>query len=60
MTGMINLIPELKPWKEAPLPSTKDEALNIIPEEILEWGEGQFPASEHTRQEMKAHTSYPQ
>ena len=36
--------------KKATLHSTKDEALNIKPEEILEWGEGQFPASEHTRQ----------
>jgi len=39
MTGMRNLIPELKAWKEAPLPSTKDEALNINLEEILEWGQ---------------------
>ena len=58
MTGMRNLIPELKAWKEATLPSTRDEALNINPEEILEWAE--FPASEHARQYMESHTSYPQ
>jgi len=36
--------------KIGPLHSTKDEGLNINPEEILEWGEGQFPSSEYTRQ----------
>ena len=36
--------------KIGPSAFKKDEALNINPEEILEWGEGQFPASEHTRQ----------
>ena len=50
VTGMINLIPELKPGKYDTLPSTRDEGLNINPEEIFEWEERQFPASEHTRQ----------
>ena len=51
---------KVQTMKIGPSAFKKDEALNIKPEEILEWGEGQFPASEHARQRMKAHSSSPQ